>query len=347
MAVGAVILPDHGDGAAKLLQRADVALSAAKRSRRRAVVVYEPSRDLGSLRRLALASSLREAIDTGQITVAYQPKMSVRGGIVTGAEALARWQHPVHGTIAPDEFIDLAERTGLIVDLTIGVMRESLRRQQAWRRQGIDLSMAVNLSTRALLDREFPGRILELLEEEAGASDRLTVEVTESVMMAEPDRMIASLDHLAATGITISIDDFGTGYSSLAYLHRLPASEVKIDKSLASPLTRSTDAVTIVTAIIRLAHSLRLTVVAEGIEDQQTWDMLADLGCDVAQGYHVAHPLPPEEFEHWLAGARSAQAPAGDGPPIYIDLTAEDGPRIDDDAELHRVEVAARRRRGP
>jgi diguanylate cyclase len=230
----------------------------------------------------------------------------VDGLVVTGTEALARWEHPVHGTIEPDEFIHLAERTGLIVDLTIGVMRESLRRQGAWRRRGLDLSMAVNVSTRALLDRDFSARILELVEEEAGDSNRLTVEVTESVMMAEPERMIASLDSLARSGVTISIDDFGTGYSSLAYLHRLPASEVKIDKSLASPITRSADAVTIVTAIIRLAHSLGLTVVAEGIEDQQTWDMLATLGCDVAQGYHVAYPLSAEEFDRWLAGARAA-----------------------------------------
>ena len=203
----------------------------------------------------------------------------------------------------------------------MGVMRESLRRQRAWRRRGLDLSMAVNVSTRALLDRDFSARILELVEEEAGDSHRLTVEVTESVMMAEPERMIASLDSLARSGVTISIDDFGTGYSSLAYLHRLPASEVKIDKSLASPITRSADAVTIVTAIIRLAHSLGLTVVAEGIEDQQTWDMLAALGCDVAQGYHVAHPLAAEEFDRWLGGVQAAAVSGAvvlGGPPTPV-----------------------------
>jgi diguanylate cyclase (GGDEF)-like protein len=316
VALGYVVAPDHGGAASTLLQRADVALSTAKASSRREPARYDPDRDVNSLRRLALATSLREAIDEGDITVVYQPKTRLTDGLVTGVEALARWQHPEHGFVSPDEFIALAERTSLIQDLTLGVLRRSLVQQARWFAQGYDLSVAVNVSTRVLLDPDFPAKVADLAAAEGADPARLTLEVTESVMMAEPEAMIASLETLAGTGVTISIDDFGTGYSSLAYLQRLPASEVKVDKSFVMPLTASPDAVAIVESIVGLAHSLGRSVVAEGVEDQASWDLLVAIGCDIAQGYYLSRPCPPEALTAWFAaldvppGARRSMEPS-------------------------------------
>jgi diguanylate cyclase (GGDEF)-like protein len=299
--VGIALSPDHGTDPVTLMQRADIAMYHAKDAQARVPVVYDPSRDLSSLRRLALAHDLRQAIDQRAITVAYQPKARLSDGIVVGVEALARWTHPEHGNVAPDEFIPLAERTGLIEDLTFAVLLQALEQQRQWRELGYDLVMAVNVSARVLLDADFPLKLRQAMSLTGASPARLTLELTESSVMDEPARVISLLGELSAFGITISIDDFGTGYSSLAYLQQLPARELKIDKSFVFPIATNEGAASIVRSVIDLARNLGLKVVAEGIEDQAAWDVLRDMGCDIAQGYFLSKPVAGELLSPWLA----------------------------------------------
>jgi diguanylate cyclase (GGDEF)-like protein len=307
--VGIALSPDHGSDPVTLMQRADIAMYHAKGAHARVPFVYDPSRDLSSLRRLALAHDLRQAIDQGAITVAYQPKARLSDGVVVGVEALARWTHPDHGFVPPDEFIPLAERTGLIEDLTFAVLLQALEQQRLWRELGYDLGMAVNVSARVLLDAEFPVKVQRALTLTGGSAARLTLELTESSVMDEPARVISLLAELSALGITISIDDFGTGYSSLAYLQQLPARELKIDKSFVFPITANEGAASIVRSVVDLARNLGLQVVAEGIEDQGAWDILRDMGCDIAQGYFLSKPVAGELLTPWLDGrVRSSDA---------------------------------------
>jgi diguanylate cyclase (GGDEF)-like protein len=299
--VGIALSPDHGTDPVTLMQRADIAMYSAKGAQARVPIVYDPSRDVSSLRRLALAHDLRQAIDQGAITVAYQPKARLSDGVVIGVEALARWTHPEHGFVAPDEFIPLAERTGLIEDLTFAVLVQALEQQQRWRRAGYDLVMAVNVSARVLLDAEFPLKVRQAMLLTGATAERLTLELTESSVMDEPALVISLLAELDRLGITISIDDFGTGYSSLAYLQQLPARELKIDKSFVFPITSNEGAASIVRSVIDLARNLGLKVVAEGIEDQGAWDLLRDIGCDIAQGYFLSKPVAGGLLTPWLA----------------------------------------------
>ena len=297
--IGIAVYPEHGLDAAGLLQRADVAMYTAK-AEHAGVAMYQPSEDHVSARRLVLAGELRRALDEGLLTVAYQPKASLDDGSITGAEALLRWQHRELGFIPPDEFIPLAERTGLIVMLTTYVLDRALAQCAAWQRGGLDVGVAVNISVRNLLDSELPDEIGALLVRHGVEPRRLTLEITESSVMADPARAIDVLERLSRIGIRLSVDDFGTGYSSLTYLKKLPVNEVKIDKSFVLSMATDAGDAAIVRSIIDLGGSLGLTVVAEGVEDPASWERLADLGCDVVQGYGLCRPVPPDQATEWL-----------------------------------------------
>jgi diguanylate cyclase (GGDEF)-like protein len=279
----------HGDEASLLMQRADIAMYAAK-GELDGVCGYSLDLDRNGERRLHLASDLRSAVAGGQLSVVYQPKCDLQTGATVGVEALLRWQHPTLGEITPDEFIPLAEQSGLIRPITLFVLETALTAVAAWRAEGVDTTVAVNLSARHLLDAALPDDVSRLLLEKQVSPSVLTLELTESSIMADPQRSMRVLHGLRGLGVRLSIDDFGTGYSALAYLKRLPIDEVKIDKSFVVPLTRSGDDEAIVRTIIELAHHLRLRVVAEGVEDADTLVALHGLRCDVVQGFHLGRP---------------------------------------------------------
>jgi diguanylate cyclase (GGDEF)-like protein/PAS domain S-box-containing protein len=296
--VGITLYPEHGNAPAALIRRADVAMYAAKKERS-GVMVYDPEQDFTSIRLLALTGDLRRAIHDNGLSMHFQPKMSALGGAPIGVEALARWRHPAHGDIPPDEFIGLAEHSGLIQPLTEWVLDTALRQCAAWKQEGIDLSMSVNLSARNLLDETLPSTLMSMLQSTKVPVDKLTLEITESVIMDDPQRALEVLTALNKIGVAISIDDFGTGYSSLGYLKKLPATEIKIDKSFVMEMDRHPDDRTIVHSTIELAHNLGLAVVAEGVSSRQTWDELKRLGCDTGQGYYFSRPLPAERLAQW------------------------------------------------
>jgi diguanylate cyclase (GGDEF)-like protein len=297
--IGLALSPEHGTDAATLLQRADVAMYAAKDARS-GIELYNPERDEYSPRRLMLAAELRHAIERGQLTVHYQPKADLSTGQVTGVEALLRWHHPDYGFVPPDEFIPLAEHTGSIRPLTRWVLAAAISQAGAWRRKGVDLGVAVNLSVRALLDLGLADEV-ELLLARAGLDPQaLTLEITESTIMADPVRSLGVLHDLSDLGTTLSIDDFGTGYSSLSYLKRMPVGEVKVDRSFVMNMASDPDDLVIVRSTIELARNLGLQVVAEGVEDKVTWEQLGRLGCDEAQGYYLGRPMPVVQLDRWL-----------------------------------------------
>jgi diguanylate cyclase (GGDEF)-like protein len=297
--IGIAVWPDHGADVETLVQRADVALYTAKEERG-CWSMYSPESDRYTPERLALLGELRAGLETGQLVVFYQPKSDAKTGIVVGVEALARWQHPTRGLLPPDEFIPLAENTGLIGDLTIEVLRQALGQVRAWHREGMRIGVSVNLSVRQLTDMTLPRDVAALLADFHLPASVLTLEVTETTIMADPSRTLHVLRMLADIGIDLSIDDFGTGYSSLAYLRRLQADELKIDKSFVMGMSRNSNDAVIVRSTIELGHNLGLRMVAEGVEDAETWRLLRTLGCDVVQGYHLSRPLPPAQLTDWL-----------------------------------------------
>jgi len=298
--VGIALYPEHGDDAVTLLRRADVAMYAAKRTGS-GLAVYKPELDQNSPDRLALMSELRTAIEEDQLALHYQPKMDVRTGRVSGVEALVRWTHPERGMVPPSEFIPIAEETGLIRSLSLWVLDTALQQCRAWEQAGHALSVAVNLSMRNLHDDDLPDLVAERLADSGVVPDALVIEITESTLMADPERALDVIRRLNHLGVRIAIDDFGTGFSSLSYLNRLPVSELKIDQSFVRQMTRATNEATIVRSTIGLAHELGLVVVAEGIEDQRTWDLLGQLGCDLGQGYYISRPQPAGDLTRWLA----------------------------------------------
>ncbi len=286
-----------------LLQRADVAMYAAKQHYT-GVRLYLDELDGYSPRRLALASGLRNAIEQGQLSLRYQPQARVADGMVTGVEALVRWEHPVYGTVSPDDFISIAEQTGQIRELTRFVLDRALADRAGWAAAGAPLSVSVNLSVRNLMEPDLVGTVRELLARHGVPASQLTLEITESHLMSDPARTAEVLRGLGALGTRLSIDDFGTGYSSLSYLKQLPVSEVKVDKSFVRDIATNTEDAAIVEAIIGLAHTLRLEVVAEGVEDVSSEEQLRGLGCDLMQGYHLARPMLGAELLGWLGTAR-------------------------------------------
>jgi len=307
VSVGMAAAPDHGSDPAGLLQRADVAMYQAKRGQT-GVSLYDPNTDWNSQFRLRLAGELRGAVRERAIEVWYQPIARAGDGRVVGVEALARWHHPDLGAIAPSEFIPVAERTGLIHELTLHVLDRALAQARVWLEQGMDLRVAVNLPPQVLRDVEWPAKVVQLLHEQRVPARCLALEITESGIMTDPERMISLLRELTSTGISLSIDDFGTGYSSLAYLQQLPVSTVKIDRSFVAQLTGDDAAAAIVSSVIELARSLGLVVVAEGVEDEPTLARLNALDCHFVQGYLLSRPVPGPELTRWLAAHGSGWA---------------------------------------
>ncbi len=301
--LGIAMYPDHGDDVETLVQHADVAMYIAKSSTS-SFELYDCRHDRNSAGRLALLGELRHAIDSNEFTLHYQPKASLETGEVDGVEALVRWIHPERGMVPPDEFIPLAEQTGVIKPLTAWVLDAALAQCRAWRDSGLELTVAVNLSVRNLLDAHLPESIAGLLSRHALPPSALELEITESTIVADQVRALDVLTRLNAMGIGLSVDDFGTGYSSLAYLKDLPVSELKIDRKFVNNMTEDGDDAFIVRSTIDLGRNLGLQVVAEGVETQAVWDQLAMLGCDVAQGYFLTRPLPPADLTEWLAARR-------------------------------------------
>lgn len=300
--IGIAMYPDHGEDAETLIQHADVAMYVAKRKRQGALV-YCPEHDGSSLRQLTLRGDLGRAIVEDGLDLAYQPKFGASDDCPIGLEALLRWRHPEHGWIRPDEFVALAETGGLIQPLTGWVLRRALGTAASWLAAGLELQVSVNISARNLHEEELPENIAQLLDELGVPPSLLTLEITESVLLDDPARSLEVIRRLHQQGVRISIDDFGTGYSSLAYLARLPASELKIDRSFVMTMESDPGHETIVRSVIELAHNLGLTVVAEGVETESLWHRLRELGCDVGQGYYFARPLLGEDLDLWIEKA--------------------------------------------
>ena len=298
--LGVSLAPEQGSDTATLLRMADVAMYQAKASRS-GVEVYDPHRDQYTTRRLLLVSELHRALQTSSLELHYQPQAELVSGRITGVEALLRWTHPVYGVIPPDEFIPVAEHSGLIRPLTLWVLETALEQLAIWRREGRTLTMAFNVSARSVVDNELVADIARLLSTARITPSSLTLELTESALPANRARSESVLTGLSMLGVRLAIDDFGTGYSSLSRLKRLPVHEVKIDKSFVVSMVANHDDEAIVHSTVDLAHNLGLTVVAEGVEDEATWGRLNQFGCDTAQGYFVSPPLPAPLLAAWLA----------------------------------------------
>jgi EAL domain-containing protein (putative c-di-GMP-specific phosphodiesterase class I) len=257
--------------------------------------------------RLQTIEDLRGALAHDELVVHYQPKIDPRTHKVVGVEALVRWAHPAHGLLYPDRFLPLAEQTGLMRQLTLIVLQTALQQGQAWRQAGLDLPVAVNLSVANLLDAHLARQVGELLAGLGLPARALELELTEDTLMADPVRSKQVLADLRALGLRLSVDDYGTGYSSLAYLQELAVDELKLDKSFVMRMTQDSGAAAIVRTTVDLAHSLGLTMVAEGVESEAALAELARLGCDVAQGYHISKPLPAEQLTGWLQARMQPQ----------------------------------------
>ncbi len=297
--IGAAIFPEHGNDTDTLMQRANVALFAAKQKNKQ-YIIYSSNLDKNSPHRLTMMGELRQAITNDDLVLYYQPKIDLHTRRISGVEALVRWQHPEHGFLPPDEFIPMAERTGLIRLLSIWVLKKALSQAEMLHKKNIKLSIAINLSPSTFLDSDLPDLIIGMLSLYKVPAEYIILEITESSMIKDPDLAMEILNRLTKRGLKISIDDFGTGYSSLAYLKKLPVSEIKIDKSFVTDMLKSDNDAVIVKSIIDLGHNLSLNVVAEGVEDKETVESLKSLGCDVLQGFYFSEPLSSKDFLEWL-----------------------------------------------
>ncbi len=297
--IGIALAPLHGTDPSVLLKRADMAMYGAKGSGG-GLRVYEVDLDTDDPRRLALVAELRSALATDQLQVHFQPIAELVTGRVRGVEALVRWVHPELGEVHPDELVPIAERSGLIGALTSHVLEQSLATCAQLCGRGLDLGVAVNLSTRSLVDLAFVGEVAALLARHEVPGRLLTLEITEGVVMADPQRAAVLLAELRALGVRLSLDDFGTGYSSLAYLTQLPVDEIKIDRSFVRRICSRPDDVAVVRSVVELGRGLNLDVVAEGVEDLETWQVLRTLGCTHGQGWYLGRPMPARELVGWL-----------------------------------------------
>lgn len=301
--IGVALYPDHGTDFATLLRHADVAMYTAKHNGD-GIAVYHPDADHNSPQRLSLLADLRAMLgrpDKGGLRLFYQPQVEIASGAVVGVEALLRWQHPTRGPVSPDELIRVAEPSSVMRLLTAWVIEEAVVQLAKWDAAGLQVRMAVNVSVRDLHTGAIVEQIEDLLRRYGLEPCRLQLEITESALMADPHRVLATLTRLQLLGVGIALDDFGTGYSSLQHLRRLPLSEVKIDRSFVLSMADDPDDRVIVRSIIELAGALGLRVVAEGVEDERAWRLLQSAGCEVAQGWFYARPLPPDELADWLA----------------------------------------------
>lgn len=304
ISTGMAIYPEHGASAEELLRRADIAMYDAKQAHVR-IQVYQAGRDAMHLYRLSLVNDLRRAIPHGELELYYQPKLNLDSLRVCHVEALVRWNHPQHGLIPPNDFVPLAEHSGLIRMLTDWVMHEVARQCAEWSQQGLDTGVALNLSAMDLSCGELPEVLNACLTKYQVDPARLILEVTESAVMRDAVYALEVLNRLRACGVKLAIDDFGTGYSSLSHLKRLPVNELKIDKSFVLTMAEDSDDAVIVRSTIELAHNMGLKVVAEGVEDARTLEMLHGFHCDVAQGYLISRPLPARQATEWLQQAGS------------------------------------------
>ena len=311
---GIAMFPQDGENVDILLQRADVAMYHAKDSRA-GTCLYLSDRDTNSLEQLALVNELRLALERNELVLHYQPKADARTAEVVAVEGLVRWEHPERGLLGPFHFLPTAEQSGLMPEMTVQLLRIALKQAAQWRADGHALRMALNISTVNLLDTTLPAVVTAALAEAGVPARNLILEITEDTLMADPKRAALVLEELRALGISVSIDDYGTGYSSLAYLKNLAADELKIDRAFISALTESETDELIVASTINLAHSLGMSVVAEGVEDAATWEKLTELNCDQVQGYHVSRPAAAEEITRRLARRPGASPLAGDARP--------------------------------
>lgn len=291
--IGITVYPEHGENVSELFKRADVAMYVAKRGNR-GYTIYDARKDQHSAGKLSLRRDLRSAVNNGELELYYQPKLDLHSRTMIGVEALARWQHPEHGFIAPDIFIPIMEQTGLIKPFTHWALNAALKQCAAWSSAGMNIGVSVNLSMHNLRELLLPRQILKLLKKWGLNHDALILELTESAVMSNSQKVHAILTELAAAGVQFSIDDFGTGYSSLSYLKKLPVHELKIDKSFVMEMDTHKDDAVIVHSTIELAHNLGLRVIAEGVENEQVMAMLAAEGCDQIQGYFISRPVPAD-----------------------------------------------------
>lgn len=323
VAVGVAVYPDHGSDPAMLLQRADVATQAAK-GLASGVQLFNDALESRSARRLGIAADLRQALERGELEVYFQPKVAIADRALVGVECLARWEHPAHGSVAPEDFVAVAEHTGLLVRLTDAVLSAGLTRARRWADAGHPLPIAVNLSARTLVDPEFPQRVARLLAEHGVAPHLLTLEITEDAAVGSggewlrrpggdpADGPLPALHRLAKLGVRLAVDDFGTGYSSLSLLRQLPVQEVKIDQVFVQGMATDAGDLAIVRTVVDLARHFGLVVVAEGVESELTLNLLQEIGCDVGQGFLFSRPLPYERLEAWVA-AQTETAPSAAG----------------------------------
>ena len=298
-AAGIATYPDHALDEGQLLSHAEIAMHASK-TRHSGAVVFDLDMDIGSQGNLSFASELKSAMSTNQFVFYVQPKLELATGKVCSVEALIRWEHPQKGFIYPDEFIPFAEQSGYIRDISLWMLAEAARFSALWIANSIEIPVSVNLSTRDLIDQDLPNKISSILNAHNVSTESISIEITESSIMDDPLRAEHTLDRLSRMGITLSIDDFGTGYSSLAYLKRLPVDELKIDKSFVLKMEENSNDIKIVKSTIDLGHNLGLKVVAEGIENKMTWDLLKEMGCDLGQGFYMSRPIPAENFIAWM-----------------------------------------------
>ncbi len=299
--IGIAMFPENGRTVDSVMRAADVAMYVAKEQRSGYEFYdedgHEHRHDAG---RLALIGELRRAMDEAELVLFYQPKVDLRTGQAKGVEALARWSHPERGMLSPDEFIPLAERSNLLRPMTLYLLDTAMRQANAWRSRGIEVSVAVNLSMQNMLDLRLPNDLARLLTSWRLPAGSLELEITESTIMADHRRAQTILGRLSKMGVRLSIDDFGTGYSSLQYLQELPVDAIKIDKSFVISMETDPSNATIVQSTVDLGHNLGLEVVAEGVEDMESYNKLASLGCDYAQGYFLSMPLSPDKLTIWL-----------------------------------------------
>jgi predicted signal transduction protein with EAL and GGDEF domain len=300
--IGIALFPEHSSNADNLVDRADIALSTAKKTRKKFVLYAQEQNN--TPRAVLRMSELRQAIVADQLFLLYQPKINLKNGLIAGLEVLTRWQHPELGLIPPDEFIPVAERTGLIIPLTLWVLHQSLLQCRAWNDMGIDIGIAVNLSMWNLEAQELPDQIAGLTKSIGMPAQRLELEITESAIMGDPQRTMRTLTLIRDLGVHFTIDDFGTGYSSLAHLRKLPVTGMKIDKSFVQNMESDRDNAVIVRSIIDLGHNLGLKVTAEGVETQAARDMLVSFECDEAQGYYYSYPIQAHEIAELFRKSR-------------------------------------------
>ena len=296
--IGASLFPEHGDSVRSLIEHAENDVASVTVKKPFTIFASHPG---GPVSARQWMSELRQAIVSDQLFLTFQPKVSLLQDRVTGVEVLLRWQHPQHGIIVPDRFIPIAERTGLIIPLTLWVLQQSLLQCRQWREIGLDISIAVNLTMWNLEAQELPDQIEALLRDTGISPNSLELEITETSIMNDPQRVIRTLDQIRQLGVRFAIDDFGTGYSSFAYLTKLPVSCIKIDKSFIQNIETDRDSSVIVKSIIDLGHNLGLKVVAEGVETAQAKRILSVFQCDEGQGYYFCRPVPAEAMTHFLS----------------------------------------------